>query len=148
MTRLFNLPSNNLRNQLLDEILQGPTRSLFRHDFHHPFPNLPDLRRLSIRRLFDLIWSTFCECNDKNSQQIAICGFYVCVRFNESLPLADEGFEFVGGEGHAGEVCETVFALDFVDAELDFSEGVIFVGLKICKGDFEDSALECVVGGF
>ena len=68
--------------------------------------------------------------------------------FNESLPFTNEGFEFVGGEGHAREVCETILALDFVDAELDFTEGVLFVVLEICEGDFKDSAFEGVIGGF
>jgi hypothetical protein len=67
---------------------------------------------------------------------------------DERLPLADKGLEFVGGEGHAAEVGEAVFALDFVDTELDFAEGVFFVVLEVCKGDFEDAALERIVGGF
>ena len=70
------------------------------------------------------------------------------MRLNESLPFTDEGFEFVRGEGHAGEVCETVFTLDFVDAELDFTKGVFFVVLEVCEGDFENSAFESVIGGF
>jgi hypothetical protein len=70
------------------------------------------------------------------------------VGFDESLPFANEGFEFVRGERHSREVCETILALDFVDAELDFTEGVFFIVLKICKGDFKDSTFEGVVGGF
>lgn len=67
MTRLLNLSPNDFRNQLLHKVLQRPTGSLLGHDIHHPFPNLPDLRRLSIRRLLDLIWSTLGECNDENT---------------------------------------------------------------------------------
>ena len=44
------------------------------------------------------------------------------------------------------EVGEAVLALDFVDAELDFAEGMVFVLLEVGKGDFEDAALEGVVG--
>ena len=43
------------------------------------------------------------------------------------------------------EVCKTVLALDFVDPELDFAEGVVFVVLEIGEGDFEDPAFECVI---
>jgi hypothetical protein len=67
MTRLLNLSPNDFRNQLLHKVLQRPTGSLLGHDIHHPFPNLPDLRRLSIRRLLDLIWSTLGECYDENT---------------------------------------------------------------------------------
>jgi len=38
--------------------------------------------------------------------------------------------------------------LDFVDAEFDFAEGVFFVFLEVCEGDFEDSTFESIVGGF
>jgi hypothetical protein len=44
------------------------------------------------------------------------------------------------------EVGEAVLALDFVDAELDFAEGVVFVLLEVGERDFEDAALEGVVG--
>ena len=68
--------------------------------------------------------------------------------FNESLPFANERFKFVRGKGHSGEICQTVFALDFIDAEFDFTEGMLLVILEICKGNFKDTTFECVVGGF
>jgi hypothetical protein len=44
------------------------------------------------------------------------------------------------------EVGQAVLALDFVDAELDFAEGVVFVGLEVGERDFDDAAFEGVVG--
>lgn len=44
------------------------------------------------------------------------------------------------------EVGQTVLALDFVDSQLDFSEGVVFIVLEVGEGDFEDTALEGIVG--
>ena len=44
------------------------------------------------------------------------------------------------------EVGEAVLALDFVNAELDFAEGMVFVLLEVGKGDFEDAAFEGIVG--
>jgi hypothetical protein len=38
--------------------------------------------------------------------------------------------------------------LDFVDAKFNFAEGVVFVVLEVCKGDFEDTALQGIIGGF
>ncbi len=46
------------------------------------------------------------------------------------------------------EVGQAVLSLDFVDAEFDLAEGVVFVILEIGEGDFEDAAFEGVVGGF
>ena len=148
MARLFNFPSNDLGNQFLDKVFQRPTRRLLLHNIHHPFPDLSNLRRLGIRRLLHLIGSSLSECNDKDSQEVAVRCLDVRMGLDEGLPLADEGLEFVGGEGHAAKVGEAVLALDFVDTELDFAEGVFFVVLEVCEGDFEDAALESVVGGF
>ena len=148
MARLFNFPSNDLRNQLLNEILQRPTCRLLLHNIHHPFPDLSNLRRLRIRCLLHLIRSSFRECNDKDSQEVSIRRLDIRMRLNESLPFTYERLEFVRGKGHAAEIGEAVFALDFVDAEFDFAEGVVLVGLEVCQGDFKDAAFECVVGGF
>jgi hypothetical protein len=148
MARLFNFPSNDLRNQLLDKVFQRPTSRLLLHDIHHPFPDLSNLRCLSIRRFLNLVWSSFGEGNDKNSQEVAVSGLDVRMSLDERLPLADKGLEFVGGERHAAEVGEAIFALDFVDAEFDFAECMFFVVLEVCEGDFEDASLESIVGGF
>jgi len=45
------------------------------------------------------------------------------------------------------EVGQAVLALDFVDSELDLTEGMVFVVLEIGEGNFENSTLEGVVGG-
>ncbi len=62
------------------------------------------------------------------------------------MPLADEGAEFVGGEVEAVEIGQAVLALDFVDSKLDFPECVVLIVLQVGKRDFEDAALESVVG--
>ena len=46
------------------------------------------------------------------------------------------------------EVGQAVLALNFVDAEFDFTEGVVFVFLEVGERDFEDAAFEGVVGVF
>lgn len=104
MTALLNFPSDNFRNQLLDKVLQGSTCSLLAHNVHHSLADLTNLSGLSISRLLDLIWSAFGECNNKDTQEVSVGGFDIGVGLNESLPLANEGFEFVAGEGHSGEV--------------------------------------------
>ena len=64
------------------------------------------------------------------------------------MPLSDEGAKFVGGKVKTVKVCQTVLALDFVDPELDLSESMALIILKVGKGDFEDPAFESVVGIF
>src|SRR5271163_861134 len=95
MTRLLDFPSDNLRNQLLHEILQSPRCSLLTHNLHHSFTNLPDLGSLCIRCLLDLVWSTFSKCNDKNSKEISVGCFDIGMGFNQSLPFANERTKFV-----------------------------------------------------
>ena len=104
MTALLDLSSNNLRNQFLDKVFQCSTCGLLAHDVHHSLADLTDLGGLSVGRLLDLIWSAFGECNDKDTQEVSVGGLDVGVCFDEGLPFANKGFEFVAGEGHSGEV--------------------------------------------
>lgn len=46
------------------------------------------------------------------------------------------------------KVGQAIAALNLVDAELDFPEGVVFVLLEVREGDLDDAALEGVVGVF
>ena len=46
------------------------------------------------------------------------------------------------------EVRKTVAALDLVDPQLDFAEGVVFILLEVGEGDFEDATFEGVIGVF
>jgi len=126
---LFDFPSDDFGNQFLNEILQSATCSLLRHDIHHSFTDLSNLRGLSIGRLLHLILSTFSECNDKNTQKVSIGGLDIGMGLNKSLPFTYKRLEFIRGEGHSGEIGETVLSLNFVDAEFDFTEGVVFVVL-------------------
>lgn len=44
------------------------------------------------------------------------------------------------------KVGQAVLALYLVDAELDLSEGMVFVGLEVGEGDFEDATFESIIG--
>lgn len=65
---------------------------------------------------------------------------------NERLPLSNKGSKFVIGERHAVEVGQTRFSLNFVDSELDLSEGVVLVFLQVTQRRLNNSSLERVVG--
>lgn len=47
------------------------------------------------------------------------------------MPFADEGAELVRGEVHAMEVGQTILALDLVDTQFDFAEGLFLVVIKV-----------------
>lgn len=44
------------------------------------------------------------------------------------------------------EVGEAVFALDFVDSQLDLAERVVLVFLEVSEGDLKDPTLESFIG--
>lgn len=46
------------------------------------------------------------------------------------------------------EVGQAVLALDFVDSELDLTEGLLLILVEISKGNFDDTALERVIRVF
>ena len=80
-----------------------------------------------------MILPSFGERNSKQSKKIVISGFDGDVGFNKGLPLSHERAQFIRGEVEPVEIGETVFTLDFVDSELDFSECVVLVLLQICE---------------
>lgn len=102
---LLNLPTDSLRNELLNKFLKVARGSFPGHNFEHLFPDLPDLGGLSIGGFADLVRPSLCESNGEQSDNITVSGFDIDVGFDEGLPLADEGAQFVGGEVHAVEVC-------------------------------------------
>lgn len=44
------------------------------------------------------------------------------------------------------EVGQAVLALNLVDAETNFAEGVVLILLEISEGDLDDTALQRIVG--
>lgn len=92
---LLDLSANRLGHKLLYELLQVARRRLAVHDLEHFLSDLPDLRRLRVRRLPDLIWATLGERYGEESDEVAIGGFNINVSFDQGLPLADERAELV-----------------------------------------------------
>ena len=119
---------------------------LLLHDIHHLLPDLPNLTAPRIRSLLDLVGPPLSESNAEESKKVVVGGLDDGVRLDQGLPLADERAQLVRGEVEAVEVGKAVLALHLVDAELDLAEGMLFVLLEIGEGDFEDAALEGVVG--
>lgn len=142
---LLNLTTNDLGDELLGELSEGACAGVAGHDLHHLLADSPDLRRLSVCGLLDLVRSSLGEGNAEEADEVVIGGLDDDVGLNEGLPLADEGAELVGGEVETVEVGQAVLALDLVDAKLDLAEGVVLILLEIGERDLEYPALQSVV---
>lgn len=143
---LLNLAANDLRDDLLNELLEVARRSLTLHHLEHLFADLANLRRLGVGRLLDLVRALLGEADRKQTQQVTVGGLDFALSLNQSLPLANQRTELVRSKVHTVEVGQAVFALNLIDAELDLAEGVLVVLVKVGKGQLEDAALERVVG--
>jgi len=148
VTSRLNLTANGLWDELSNQLVKSETMGLLSNNLHHLFADLTNLRALSIGGFLDLVVSLLGEGNDEEADKVVIGSLDGGVGLDESLPLADEGTKFVRGEVETVEVGQAVFALDFVDSELNLAESVVFILLEIGKRDFEDAALESVVGVF
>ena len=142
---LLDLSANRLRYELLYELLQVARRRLTVHDLEHFLSDLPNLRRLRVRRLPDLVRATLGERDGEETDEIAIGRLNIDVSLDQGLPLADERAELVCGEVHAMEVCQTVLPLDFINAQLDLSKAMVFVLSKVSERDLDNPTLERVV---
>lgn len=143
---LLNLPSNNLGDELGCELGQGAAGGFTLDNLSHLLADSADLGRSGICGLLDLVGASLGESNGEKTEEVVVGGLDGDIGLNQGLPLAHEGAELVGCEVQAVEVGEAVLALDFVDAELDLAESVVFVVLEIGERDLEDTALEGVVG--
>ena len=146
LCRLFNLATDQLWDQLLCQLRQCAACSLLLDDLGHLLADGTDLRRGGVRGLLDLVRAALGEGDREESEEVIIGCLDGDVGFDQSLPLADEGTELIGGEVEAVEVGQAVLSLDFVDAELDLAEGVVLVLLEIGQRHFEDATFEGVVG--
>ena len=146
LRRLLDLSPNHFRNQFAHQLRQRHTRGFSLNNLRHSLPDRTDLRRGSVGGLLDLIGAAFGEGDGEESEEVVVGGLDGDVGFDQGLPFAYQGAKFVRGEVEAVEVGQTVLALDFVAAQLDFAEGVVFVVLEVGEGDFEDAAFEGVVG--
>ena len=104
------------------------------------------MRRSSVGRLLDLVGSALGEGDAEESQKVVVGRLDHHVGLDQRLPLAHQRPQLVGCEVEAVEVGQAVLALDFVDAQLDLAEGVVLVVLEVSERDFEDTALQSIVG--
>ena len=144
--RLLDLPTDNLRHELLNQLLEITARGLTGHDLKHLLAEFPNLGGLGVGGLFDLGGASLGEPNSEKAEEVSVGCLDINVSLDKGLALADEGSKLVRGEVHAVEVGEAVLALDLVDAKLDFAEVLLLILVEIGERDLEDTAPEGVVG--
>jgi hypothetical protein len=130
---LLDLPSNSLWYKLLYQLLQVTACCLPCHDLKHLLPDLPNLARLSIRRLAHLRLTALCESDGEEAEEVTISRLDVDMCLNEGLPLAHKRTELVRGERHAMEVGQTILSLDLVNAKFNFAEGLLLILIEVTE---------------
>jgi hypothetical protein len=143
---LLDLATDDLGDELLGKLGEGAWAGVAGHDLNHLLADGPDLGRLGVCGLLDLVRSSLGEGNAEEAEEVVVGGLDNDVGLDEGLPLADEGAELVGGEVETVEVGQAVLALDLVDAELDLAESVVLILLEIGERNLEYPALQSVVG--
>lgn len=146
LSRLLYLTSDNLRDELAGELLQGAAAGLALNDLGHLLADGTDLGGGSVGGLLDLVGAALGEGNGKEAEEVVVGGLDGDVGLDEGLPLADERAQLVGCEVETVEVGQAVLALDLVDSELDLAESVVLILLQVGQADLNDTALQGVVG--
>lgn len=146
--RLLNLTTNDLGNELVSELSERAAGCLPLHDFDHLLANGTNLRRTSICGLLDLVRASLGEGDSKKPKEIIIGRLHGDIGFDQRLPLAHEGSQFVGCEIETVEVGQTVLALNLVHTKLNLAESMVFIVLQVSERHLENSTLQGVIGVF
>lgn len=146
LSRLLDLTTNDLWDELGCELGEGATDSLMLHNVGHLLPDGADLRRARVCGFLDLVGASLRESNGEQTDKVFVGRLHSDVGLDERLPLAHKRPQLVGGEVQSVEVGQAVFPLNLVDTQLDLTESVVFVILKIGERDFENSAFQRVIG--
>lgn len=142
------LLGDDIREDLLEKVLEGGLLALVDHDFLHLLSDLLDLGGLGVASGLDLTVLSSGESNGEHSHEVAISGLGLDESLNKRVPLLDESAHLVSGDGDSTEVGEAVVSLDLLNLELDDSPGEIMLVLlvEISLSDLEDAALKRVSG--
>lgn len=128
---VFNFLVDNFWDQLGGQLSQSGVLDFSGQDFRDNLSDSSNVRGLSVRGLLDLVSLSSGEGNGEDSQNVVVSSLDSNVSFNQSLPLSDHRSQFVGGEIQTVEVGQQVLTLNFINSQLDLSEGVVFRALQV-----------------
>lgn len=143
---LLDLAANDLRDELVGQLLQGAAAGLTGDDLGHLPSDGADLGRSGVGGLLDLVGAALGESDGEEAEEVVVGGLDRDVGLDQGLPLADERSQLVGCEVETVEVGQAVLALNLVDSELDLAESVVLILLQVGEGNLNDTALQGVVG--
>jgi len=148
---LLDLLGNNLRDKLVNELVEAADRGLTTHDLHHTLADQVDTTRLSIDSqrmalVTDSILLLGSEGNAEHTDNTAIKSLHINVSLDERLPLADKRPQTIVGKIHAVEISKAATTLNLIYAELHLPVGEFLILLKISEVGLEHTALKSVRG--
>ena len=142
---LFAFLADGVGDELGNQVLDFAAADFASDDVEHALADGADLGALGVAGLLDLLRAALGEGDSEEAQQVAVGGLDIDVGFNEALPLLDHGAELVLGIGHAVEVGQAGLALDFIDAQAELTEGLVFaLGVQVTQAEFEDTSLQAI----
>jgi len=150
-TALLDLLGNNLRDQLVHQLVKVADRGLTTHDLHHTLADQVHTTALSVdgervALVTDSVVLLGSEGNAEHTNNIAIKSLHINVSLDEGLPLANKRLETIVGEIHAVEVSQATTTVNFVYAELHLPVGKFLILLKVSKVGFKHTTLERITG--
>lgn len=130
--------------QFLDKLLEIAFGGLLAHNIKHFLADGTNLTSLSIARGLGLLVSLLLgETNAKDTKLIAIGSSHINECFDKSLPLSDQGAEFVTGHIHAVEVSKDIKSVNILTDKLDLSVSLALIStVQVCERDLEHTALQ------
>jgi len=146
---LADVLSDGLRDELVDQVVEGGSSSLTTHDFHHALADEVDSAGLGIDSegmagVADGVGLLGGEGDAEHADHVAVEGLDVDMSLDERLPLLDEGAKAVVGDVHAVEGSEAATAVNFVTAETHLAVAGALVLLSVGKVDFVDTTTKRV----
>ena len=85
LASLLNLGTNELRDELVDQLLQVARCGLSGHDLEHLLANLANLGRLGVGGLLDLVDALLGEGNGEEAEQVAVRCLDINVGLDDGL---------------------------------------------------------------
>ena len=89
------------------------------------------------------------ESNAEHSDEVAVVGFGLNKGLNKSVPLLNQGAEFVSGDVHTVEVGIAIHSFNFVDLEFELSPGLgLRLVVAVSQGDVENTPSQAISSHF
>jgi len=146
---LLDLLGDNLRDELVDKLVEAADGSLTTHDLHHTLADQVLTTRLSVggKRMALVTNGVLLlggEGNAEHTNDATVKSLHIDVSLDKRLPLADKGLETIVGEIHAVEVSKATTTIDLVYTELHLPVGAFLILLEVSEVGLEHTALKSI----